>query len=80
MYGQRTARLRIESSGGSPINDYRVRNGRVEFRILDRSGHHYADGSSRWRALDGNDVQLHQALDTVVSYWLAVRTSRKQRA
>ena len=66
-------RLRIESDRGSPINDYRIRDGDVEVRVLTPSGHPYPDWSGRWRILDDNDIQLHHALGTVVSKWLRVR-------
>jgi hypothetical protein len=66
-------RLRIESVNGSPINDYRIRDGHVELRLLDPSGHEYPGFDSRWRMLDANDIQLHHALGTVVSKWLDER-------
>ncbi len=58
-------RLRIESIRGAPVNEYRIVDGRVEFRTADVQG--------RWRVLSQRDVQLHHALDTVVSRWLRVR-------
>jgi hypothetical protein len=66
-------RLRIESVNGSPINDYRIRDGCVELRLLDPSGHEYPGYGSRWRMLNANDMQLHHALGTVVSRWLEER-------
>jgi hypothetical protein len=66
-------RLRIESVRGSPINDYRIKGGEVEVRVLTTSGHPYPDWSGRWRILDDNDIQLHHALGTIVSKWLQVR-------
>jgi hypothetical protein len=69
-------RLRIESVNGSPINDYQIRNGRVEVRSIDRSGHRFPGRASRWKTLDDNDIQLHHALGTVVSKWLRVRLNR----
>lgn len=41
-------------------NEYRVRQGRVEFRHDERL----------WRLLDLADVKLHFALDTEVAKWL----------
>ncbi len=66
-------RLRIESVNGSPINDYRIRDGLVEVRVLDSRGRPYTDSTSNWRALDRNEIQLHHVLGTVVSQWLRVR-------
>jgi hypothetical protein len=62
-------RLRIESGSGSPINDYRIREGLVEMRSLDPP-HHWA---SDWRTLNRNELELHNALGTVVSKWLQIR-------
>ncbi len=64
--------LRIEIDG-SPINDYRIEHGLIEFRILDPSGRPYPGARSRWRVVDENDLQLHHALGTVVSTWLRAR-------
>jgi hypothetical protein len=65
--------LRIESVSGSPINDYRIKDGRVEVRSLAPSGSAYAGEKSAWRTLDDSDIQLHHALRTVVWEWLRVR-------
>ena len=73
-------RLRIESVNGSPINDYRIHNGRVEVRLLDPSGQEYSSPISRWRRLDQNEIQLHHVLGTVVSKWLAVRLEAEDSA
>ncbi len=66
-------RLRIESVNGSPINDYRIRDGLVEVRVMDSRGHPYKGSTSNWRTLDENEIQLHHILGTVVSQWLRVR-------
>lgn len=66
-------RLRIESIGGSPVNEYRIRGDAVEFRVLDPKGRPYGNAGSEWRAVDDCDIQLHHALGTVVSKWLDVR-------
>lgn len=66
-------RLRIESVDGSPINEYRIRDGRVELRSMDALGHPFLGRASKWRTLTANDIQLHHALGTVVSKWLRVR-------
>jgi hypothetical protein len=70
--------LRIESVGGSPINDYRIKGDHVEVRSLAASG--YPHEESEWRALDDNDIRLHHALRTVVSTWLRRRMGRSLSA
>ena len=65
--------LRIESVSGSPINEYRIRKGKLEFRALTPSGDRYPGPASTWRTLDENDVQLHHVLGTVVSSWMKER-------
>jgi len=37
---------------------------------LDRKGKPYASSSGHWRALDGDEIQLHFALQTPVAEWL----------
>jgi hypothetical protein len=66
-------RLRIESVDGSPINDYRIREGQVEVRVLDAAGHAWHSPLGLWRVLGEDDIQLHHALGTVVSKWLQQR-------
>ncbi len=65
--------LRIDSTDGSPANDYRIRDGLVEFRVLDPTGRPYASRLSIWRKLNDNEIELHHALGTVVSEWLRLR-------
>ncbi len=69
----RVTRLRIESGNGSPVNDYRIRNGIVEFLAFDPSTRPHSDSSSEWRSLDDDDIEVHHSLGTVVSKWLQVR-------
>ena len=66
-------RLRIESVDGSPINDYRIRDGRIEVRVLDPTGRAHPSPLGCWRLLGEDDIQLHHALGTVVSKWLQQR-------
>ena len=63
-------RLRIEPISGTPINDYRLRLGRVEFRALDADGRHLRGDLSRWRRLTDDEVQWHLLLGTVVAQWM----------
>jgi hypothetical protein len=64
--------LRIPSENGSPINEYRIQNGQIEFRSLDSHGKAFALGA-RWRTLEVGELQLHFALNTVVAQWLMQR-------
>ncbi len=73
----RPERLRIESHHGSPVNDYRIRKGHVEVRLLDASGHPCPSPLSYWRVLDESEVELHFALETVVAKWLEARLSEE---
>ena len=51
--------LRLFFPGGV-CNDYRLRDGRVEFRI----------NKGLWRTLDNSELQLHYRFHTEVSRWL----------
>ena len=62
--------LRIAPRDGAPSNEYRIQHNAVEFRALDRKGKPYASSSGHWRALDGDEIQLHFALRTPVAEWL----------
>ncbi len=76
-------RLRIESTDGSQVNDYRIRDASVEVRWLNPSGQPIPGALGSWRALDDRDIALHHALGTVLSEWLRVRmggVKRKQRS
>jgi hypothetical protein len=63
------ARLRIELARCMPANDYRIRDGQVEVRLIEPDFHHVSD----WRRLDENDLRLHRALRTVVADWIEER-------
>ena len=65
--------LRIPSENGSPINEYRIQNGQIEFRSLDATGKPFSITKGKWRVLDISELQLHFALDTVVAQWLMQR-------
>lgn len=65
--------LRIPSENGSPINEYRIQNGQIEFRSLDETGKPFSVTQGKWRVLDVSELQLHFALDTVVAQWLMQR-------
>jgi hypothetical protein len=65
--------LRIPSKDGSPINEYRIQNGQIEFRSLDATGKPFSVTQGNWRVLNISELQLHFALDTVVAQWLMQR-------
>jgi hypothetical protein len=65
--------LRIPSENGSPINEYRISKGQIEFRSLDPNGKPFIAGNGNWRILDISELQLHFALDTLVAQWLMRR-------
>jgi hypothetical protein len=62
--------LRIAPKDGAPSNEYRIQHKTVEFRALDANGKPYASPLGHWRALDGDEIQLHFALQTPVAEWL----------
>jgi hypothetical protein len=65
--------LRIPSANGSPVNEYRIYRGQIEFRSLDAEGKPFSPFKPGWRALDAGDIQLHFALKTTVAQWLLER-------
>jgi len=62
--------LRIAPQDGAPSNEYRIQQNSVEFRALDAKGKPDASPFGHWRALDGDEIQLHFALQTPVAEWL----------
>ena len=66
-------RLRVESTDGSLVNDYRISYGGVQVRSLDPCGRPLSGPLGTWRMLDENDLALHNALRTTVSKWLKIR-------
>lgn len=60
--------LRIASKDGGPFNEYRIQDRSVEFRAMDTDGKPPFSGV--WRALDGEEIKLHFALQTPVAEWL----------
>ena len=68
--------LKIPSENGSPINEYRINRGRIEFRSLDSHGQPFSQTAGQWAALDASDLQLHFALNTAVAQWLIQRLIR----
>jgi len=70
--------LRIEIRD-FPINDYRLNEGDIEFRILSPSGHPYPDSGSTGRRLTLNEIVLHFRLNTIVSQWFTDKITGAQR-
>jgi len=62
--------LRIASKDGGPCNEYRIQKHSVEFRSVDTDGKPWARKSGMWRSLNGEEIQLHFALQTPVAEWL----------
>lgn len=65
--------LKIPSTHGSPINEYRIHRGRVEFRSLHSDGKPFSYNSGTWRAMDAGDLYMHFVLNTAVAQWLIER-------
>lgn len=65
--------LRIPSVNGSPINEYRINQGQIEFRSLTAQGQPFSSFTEGWRSLNVADIQLHFALKTAVAQWLIER-------
>lgn len=65
--------LRIPSQNGSPVNEYRIHEGQIEFRSLDPRNRLLSKPAQGWRSLGVGDIQLHFALKTVVAQWLIER-------
>jgi hypothetical protein len=61
--------LRIASKDGGPCNEYRIQKSSVEFRTVDAQAEP-SSHSNQWRALDGEEIRLHFALETPVADWL----------
>jgi hypothetical protein len=62
--------LRIASKDGGPCNEYRIQKHSVEFRSVGTDGKPYTRESGMWRPLNGEEIQLHFALQTPVAEWL----------
>ena len=57
----------IPGYNGLPLNHYRIRDGKLEFRWIDRRF------ISSWRTLSTEDIVMHLILKTSVSEWLYAR-------
>lgn len=66
---QRYERFVLSPMGGAPGNEYRITEGKVEFRSFQRTGHKCGP----WRALRPDDILMHLSLNTEVGKWLMKR-------
>jgi hypothetical protein len=64
-----TPRLRICERGGSFVDEYRIKAGRVQVRALDVNGNPYP-GYSDWITLTAEEIRLHFVKQTQVANWL----------
>ncbi len=62
-------KLQIPAIHGCPVNEYRIRDGAVEFRSVGTQ----IKSNEGWRQLTPGEIQLHFALDTIVAKWLVKR-------
>jgi hypothetical protein len=69
---QENVRLRVEARDGSPTEEYRVDDGRVEVRSWQsRSGYNPPDKS--WHQLTPQQLSTHVERNTAVAQWLERR-------
>lgn len=64
-------RLRLDSTDGSLVEDYRIEKGRVECRIL--SDLDAAATESEWRPLTPEQLTFHVLANRVLAQWLEHR-------
>ena len=67
--------LRIDGGDGSPILDYRIENGCVETRTLNRAD---VDTGSKWQPVAPEQLSFHIMTNTVVAQWLRRRMGVRQ--
>ena len=68
---QKNVRLRLEGTGGTATQEYRVDEGRVEVRM--HSGAEYDPPENRWQQLTPRQLRAHVERNTVVAQWLERR-------
>ena len=68
----RSTRLRLELDDGSPIQEYSIEHGTVEFRTVDlnRDDDRTAEG---WHEVSPGELRYHVERGTVVAQWLERR-------
>ncbi|HEX7960645.1 MAG TPA: hypothetical protein VF493_12045 [Terriglobales bacterium] len=67
-------RFTIFSEQDAPVNQYRVRNRDLEFRVL---GPYVQRFRAHWRKLTADEIALHMNLNTAVAEWLNARLLRR---
>lgn len=75
---QRYERFVLSPIGGAPGNEYRIVDGRVEFRSFQER--EKPRKVSTWRALGPNDILMHLSLNTEVGKWLMKRLQGRMEA
>jgi hypothetical protein len=66
-------RLRLESVDGSPAKEYRIEDGNVEVRTVDRDDGCDRRGGGVWSRLTPEQLSIHVERNTVVAQWLERR-------
>lgn len=69
--------FKIPSRNGSPVNEYRIHSGRIEFRSLDSKGNPFPYSAGAWRTLNAAELEMHFILNTTVAQWLVERLGAK---
>lgn len=71
-------RLTLEFGDGSRVDEYRIREDQLEFRVRQRDPSS-TQKSNQWTRLTPADVAMHVELGTVVGQWLRVRRPERTR-
>ena len=67
-------RFTIFTEHDAPVNQYRVHNRDLEFRVLGPYVHRFR---AHWRKLTPDEIALHMNLNTAVAEWLNERLLRR---
>jgi len=66
-------RFRLESTDGSPVKEYRVKDGNVEVRTLGSEGRSDRHTENVWWRLTPEQLSIHVERNSVVAQWLERR-------
>lgn len=66
----RSTRLRLEPGGDTPVQEYSIDKGKVEFRVVERESD---PGSAEWHEVPPEELRWHVERGTVVAKWLERR-------
>ncbi len=69
--------LRIDSSQGQTLMEYRIHNGHIEVRVP-APGDGEAPAEAAWRRLSAREFSAHLALNSALANWLRARAQRPQ--